>query len=317
MRISLAILAMTLTVSAKDAATLRKLLGPFMTPLQAAVQAESKQAELGRMLFYEARLSGSGRISCNSCHDLATFGTNGNGGKESSRDVPSVYNKDLLQLFDWDGGHQTLSDKTADALQNSYELDAGPPETLEARLKAIPGYSPLFAAAFKDGKVSEANIVSALVEFQKGLRTPAPIDRFLLGDDTALSEDQLRGGFLFDANNCTACHTGTNFGGQMLQKLGSIRPWPNQKDLGYFGVSGDPAHKMVFRVAPLRNVAKTAPYFHDGSSRRLWQAIKRMGEYEAGRQMSVEDVLSIQAFLQSLTGSLPQAYIKEPSLPTE
>jgi cytochrome c peroxidase len=135
-------------------------------------------------------------------------------------------------------------------------------------------------------------------------------------DEAALLEraGQIVGPEKYD-NNCSTCHTGTMFGGQMLQKVGVTRPWPNQKDLGHFQVSKDPSHKMVFRVSTLRNVAKTAPYFHDASSRRLWDAIRKMGQHEIGRQFSVEDILSMQEFLKSLTGKPDEAYIKPPVLP--
>ncbi|MFT5129632.1 MAG: cytochrome c peroxidase [Rhodothermales bacterium] len=309
-------------IAQDDAARLRQLLGPYTKPLEAPATTDlsTEQVKLGRMLFFDRRISADARVSCNDCHELASYGTNGAHAltlRERGvllRDVPTVYNKSSLRLFDWDGRHKTLTAKTEAALHSKHELNAGTAVELEARLRNIQGYVPLFATAFagQPQPITAENVVTALVDFQQGLATPAPIDRFLSGDDDALSADQLKGGFLFDKYSCGACHTGTQFGGQMLQKLGAVRPWPNQKDLGYFGVSKNPDHKMIFRAAPLRNVLETPPYFHDGSSRRLWHAIRRMAEFELGTTISVEDVLSIQAFLGALTGPLPDAYITPP-----
>jgi cytochrome c peroxidase len=314
---------MLATASAEETpAGLRRLLGDFVKPIPSGPKALTPAAELGRMLFFDKRLSPAG-VSCNDCHSLKDHGANGEHAmtlrKEGKlfRDVPSVYNLGHLTMFGWDGSTKTLSERVAKSLLSEHESAAQGKEQVSQALVGIKGYQPLFAAAFpkSDQPVNCDNAVAALSAFLEGLRTPAPFDRFLEGDDKALTADQVTGGYLFDKNNCAACHTGSLLGGQMLQKLGTIRPWPNQEDQGYYHVTKSAAHKMVFRVAPLRNLAKTAPYFHDGSSRRVWQAVKRMGEYEAGRHMNVEEVLAIQTFLESLTGEIPEAYAKTPVLP--
>jgi cytochrome c peroxidase len=308
-----------------DPAAVRKMLGPYIKPLKqraAVSDLENKQIELGRMLFYDQRLAASER-SCNDCHNLAKHGTNGEvtvklrEAEKLFRDPPTLYNKAGLELFGWAGAHKTLKAKTAASLLSTHETGAESEAKIIERIKAVSGYAPLFSAAFPDASeaITFDNVVTGLVRFQEGLITPAPIDRFVSGDDEALTAKQLRGAVLFDKHNCSACHTGSAFGGQMLQKLGAIAAWPNQADQGHFGVSKNPQHKMVFRVAPLRNVAKTAPYFHDGTSRRLWDGIRKMAWFEAGQRLDVDTVLGIQDFLVALTGEIPEEYIRKPKLP--
>ena len=154
-----------------------------------------------------------------------------------------------------------------------------------------------------------------LVAFQKGLVTPAPIDQFLLAKQNVLTQKQLQGALVFDQLNCSSCHTGPNFGGQMIQQLGVMMPWPNQKDTGCFSVTQNPQHKMFFRVSPLRNIVKTAPYFHDASSKKLWKAIRKMGYHELGQEIVLEDIIRMQNFFKSLTGTIPEKYIERPSIP--
>jgi cytochrome c peroxidase len=310
---------------APDPAAVRKMLGPYIKALKPNVitsEVEKKQAGLGRMLFYDRRLAATNR-SCNDCHDLTKHGTNGEmvtklrEAEELFRDPPTLYNKAGLELFGWDGGFKTLKAKTTASLLSAHETGGQSEAKVVERIKAVKGYQAHFAEAFPDSSdaVTFDNAVAALVGFQKGLVAPAPIDRFVAGDDSALTDKQLRGAVLFDKHNCSACHTGSLFGGQMLQKLGAIAAWPNQADQGHYQVSKNPQHKMVFRVAPLRNVAKTAPYFHDSTSRRLWDGIRKMAWYEAGQRLDVDTVLGIQDFLVALTGEIPEDYIQEPKLP--
>lgn len=303
--------------------SVRKLLSPYMKILKVdkeKLKANKDKIDLGRILYYDKRLSVKKDISCNSCHDLKKYGTNGDHytklrkGKEFFRDVPSIYNKVDANIFNWDGGIKTLEAQTAASITNKHEMNFPDKKLLIERLKKVSSYLPIFQKAFPEDKdaINFDNLVKSITAFEEGLITLAPIDKFLNGDDKALTENQLKGALIFDQKNCFACHTGASFGGQMIMKLGVTQEWPNQKDLGYFHVSKDPKHKMTFRVSPLRNVEKTAPYFHDASSRRLWDAIRKMGWFEAGQNISVEDILRIQDFFKSLTGEIPQEYIAEP-----
>lgn len=306
--------------------TVRKSIIPYLTVVEkdeTHLKVAKEKIDLGRVLFFDKRLSGESNISCNSCHDLKNYGTNGEHYKKQRedgaafRDVPSIYNLANFNLFNWDGGLKTIEEQTAAALKNEYEMNMSDAEELLARLKKVDAYQELFKKAFPDATepVSVENAVKALAEFQKGLVTVAPIDLFLKGDNAALTEKQLKGAQLFDEKSCFACHTGGSFGGQMIIKLGIAEPWPNQKDQGHYDITKDPKHKMTFRVSPLRNVEKTAPYFHDASEKRMWSAIRKMSHFELGQYMSVEEILSIQEFFKSLTGKLPEEYIKEPKVP--
>ena len=302
----------------------KALLGPFVKPVkvdQKWLKDAEKKIKLGRVLFYDNRLNDQ-NVSCNSCHDLTKYGTNGEyylkqfkAGK-IIRDVPALFNKSNLMMYDWVGGTKSLEDKIESSLFAKTEL-AVDKDKLILKLKQSEEYSKLFKEAFPNDKeaLSLKNVKTALAEFIRGLIAPSPLDEFLSGKDDALTKDQLKGGKLFDEKMCSACHTGRNFGGQMRQKLGMIEKWPNQKDLGYYHVKKDPRLKMTFRVSPLRNVAKTGPYFHDRTSKDLTGAIIKMARYELGKFMSFRDAVYITEFLESLTGKIPQDYIKKPTLP--
>jgi cytochrome c peroxidase len=304
-----------------DAAAVRKMWSPFFKPIP-KVAPPSKVApelvDLGRHLFYERALSPDRTRSCNDCHDLSKFGTNGaaavaaKAAGKLKRDVPSIYNLAGLKLLRWDGAHTVLRTQTAAALTSPMESAMPSQDSVVERLKILPDYRHRFQAAFgKDSsEITFERIVHALTTFQEGLVTRAPFDDFLLGDDKSISTEQMRGAVLFDEKNCMACHTGTTVGGQMIQKAGILVPWPNQSDLGLFEVSGNPAHKMGFRVPPLRNVAETAPYFHDHSARSLRRAIWDIAVREQGMHLDLAEITAIESFLKSLTGKLPATYIK-------
>ncbi len=324
-----ALLAATLGVqgssadtSTPKAETVRRIYIEFFKPIpksDVAPKPDTPIVKLGRALFFDRALSPDRTRSCNDCHDLSRYGTNGDFAIKARdegklrRDVPSVYNLGTLKLMGWAGVGTDLRGYTATALTSASESAMPDRDSVVKRLKSIPRYRPLFASAFNDDAITFNRVVDALTAFQRGLVTRAPFDDFLLGNDKALSAAQLRGAVLFDRRNCSACHTGTAIGGQMLQKAGIVRPWPNQKDLGHFEVSKNPAHKMAFRVPPLRNVAKTAPYFHDHSSRSLRRAIRDITLREQGMYLDFDELRLIELFLDSLTGRLPTDYIKPPA----
>lgn len=296
---------------------------PYFVPVEPddSVSIRNKEKiKLGRHLYYDQRLSSSGTISCNSCHDLKKYGTNGAFYLESKsrgqmyRDVPTLYNTSTLPMFNADGGYTTIKEKIEHALMSPHEMGGEDVNTMVKKLERIKGYQDLFELAFPNQQesISFENIVDALNTFIDGLKTPAPIDEFLKGDDKALSKAQIEGGHVFNSKSCYSCHTGSNFGGQMIQKLGITEEWPNQNDLGYYHLKKLSAYKMFFRVAPLRNVQKTAPYFHDGSSNILWKAVQLMGRYERGLHISASDAMKIEEFLKSLSGEIPLEYIKKP-----
>jgi cytochrome c peroxidase len=310
------------TSSASKAGVVRKMWSQYFVPVKNSDLQKAQDSEissLGRILFYERKLSPSGNRSCNDCHDLEKYGTNGPVALELRkegklrRDVPSLYNLDGLLIMGWDGATKDLNSKTAHSLANPEECGFEKEEDVVKSLQSLPGYVKSFQKAFPHEKsITFDNTVKALVEFQEGLVTSSPFDEFLLGNDNALTEKQLAGALLFEQKNCSACHTGTAVGGQMIQIAGIIQPWPNQKDLGHFEVSGNAAHKMGFRVPPLRNVTETAPYFHDHSARSLLRAIRDISLREQGLYLTFDEILSIEAFLKSFKGEIPTEYIQPP-----
>jgi cytochrome c peroxidase len=187
-------------------------------------------------------------------------------------------------------------------------------KSVVAVLETIPEYTPLFQAAFpgEEKPVTYDNMAKAIGAFERGLVTPSPFDRLLAGDQTALTDAQKAGLTTFVQSGCTTCHTGPLLGGGMYQKLGLVTPWPNPSDAGRFDVTKNEADKQLFKVPSLRNIEETGPYFHDGSVATLDEAIRLMGHHQLGRELSPEQVGSIQTFLGSLTGELPTAYIAEP-----
>lgn len=307
----------------KDAEDLRVILKVFFNSVETDnlfLSENKKKIDLGRYLFYDERLSDNSKVSCYSCHNLNRFGTNGDyylekkEKGESFRDVPTLYNVNTLPIYNADGGINALNDKLSHAFSNPFEMDVKDNNLMIEKLKSIKSYRALFDEIYTDDEdsVSYENIIDALQIFITGLTTPAPIDEFIKGENNALSKEQIEGGHIFNDKSCYSCHTGSNVGGQMIQKLGIEFEWSNQDDLGYYRIERNPDYKMFFRVAPLRNVEKTAPYFHDGSSDKLWKAVELMGKYERGLEINIADALKISTFLKSLTGGIPLVYIKKP-----
>ncbi|MEP5339456.1 MAG: cytochrome c peroxidase [Algibacter sp.] len=309
----------------KDAENLREVLKIFFNPVEKDNQFlidHKKKIGLGRYLFYDERLSDNSTVSCHSCHNLNAFGTNGNyyleqkKKGESFRDVPTLYNVSTLPIYNADGGIDSIKEKLKHAFSNPFEMNIKDANLMVEKLKEIDDYQTLFDEVYTtDGNaISFKNIIDALQTFINGLTTPAPIDTFIKGKNDALSKEQIEGGHLFNDKSCYSCHTGSNVGGQMIQKLGIEVAWPNQNDLGYYHLNRRSDYKMFFRVAPLRNVEKTAPYFHDGSSEKLWKAVELMGKHERGLEISTADALKIGEFLKALTGEIPIDYIKQPNI---
>ncbi|MEC3907890.1 cytochrome c peroxidase [Tamlana sp. 2201CG12-4] len=304
----------------EDTHKLREILKPYFVPIEKDdefLSIEKEKIDLGRRLFYDKTLSAQANISCNSCHDLKKYGTNGQYYQELKkktfyRDVPSIYNVATLPMYNADGGMTTLKEKLGHSVLSPYEMGMPGKSEMVDRLKKKIDYQILFEKAFpnESDPISFNNMINALYFFIQGLVTPAPVDKFIKGDDNAFTKEQIEGGLVFNSKSCYTCHTGSNIGGQMLQKLGITEEWHNQKDLGYYDVAKQSVYKMFFRVAPLRNVEYTAPYFHDASSGKLNTAIKTMGRYELGTTLSEQETLKIEQFLIALSGDIPYDYIK-------
>lgn len=300
----------------------------FFKPLPARFESESnpitpEKVALGRMLFYETRLSKNHDLSCNSCHGLETYGvdnaqfSSGHKKQLGGRNSPTVYNAGAHIAQFWDGRAADLEEQAKGPILNAVEM-AMPDEAFVLRtLTSIPGYVDAFAKAFPGEKqpVNYDNMARAIGAFERQLVTPSRFDAFLQGDATALTDEEKRGLVTFKEMGCTTCHNGVAVGGSSFQKLGLIHPYPDTRDEGRFAATKDPAHKMFFRVPTLRNVEKTAPYFHDGSIPDLETVVRKMAWHQLGKEASDAEVASIVAFLKSLTGEIPTDYIARPELP--
>lgn len=279
-------------------------------------QQEAK-IELGKMLWFDPRLSLSGKVSCNTCHDLSTNGADtkplsiGYAGRKGTVNSPTVFNAEKQIAQFWDGRAKTLAEQATGPITNPLEM-AMTPELAEGVIRSIPGYRPYFEKAFgsKNPTFSEA-----LAAFETTLTTPnAPFERYLKGDKNALTQQQIDGLKLFRRSGCIRCHSGNLLGGTSFQKVGSVRPYvTDNSSKGRMDVSGKPWDEMMFKVPTLLNVERTAPYFHDGAVKTLPDAVKKMADIQLDMNLSEKQVEEIVAFLESLNGELPK--IEKPTLP--
>jgi len=295
--------------------------------LPAAMESESnpiteEKVTLGRMLFYETRLSKNHDLSCNSCHKLDQYGVDGeptspgHKGQRGGRNSPTVYNAALHIAQFWDGREPTVEAQAKGPVLNPIEMGMPSADYVVDTLKSMPEYVGLFQDAFPgDNPVTYDNFAAAVGAFERKLVTPSPFDAYVAGDADALNESQRAGLDLFVQTGCTACHNGVGVGGGMYQKLGLVSPWPGLEDLGRGELEGKEAEQGFFKVPSLRNITKTGPYFHDGKTAELTDAVRMMGKHQLGRELSAEQVTSIVTFLDALTGEIDPAYVARPELP--
>ncbi len=272
-----------------------------------------EKIELGRMLFFDARLSRSKLTSCNTCHDLTQAGvdhlTRSIGEGIGQRNTPSVFNTAFL-------GTISLEETTKEFLRSHEEMDLTGVEAVERVSDA--GYLPYFTAAFptESDPLTFNNIANAIAAFSRTLITPnAPFDRYIAGDMSALSDRQKIGLTLFQDNGCAGCHSGPLLGGTLYTKFSHLQEKGMSHDFGAYQVSGEPDDQFVFRVSPLRNVALTAPYFHNGSILELDEAVRIMGKAQLGFTISEQDISDMVDFLNALTGEFP--VVEAPKLPSK
>lgn len=312
----------------KQAVEIEASLLAMFKPLPEVIEAKEfpltpERVELGRMLYYETRLSKNHDLSCNSCHDLNGFGvdgkkfSDGHKGQLGGRNSPTVYNAAGRHVQFWDGRAAHVEEQATGPIMNPVEMAMPDEARVVATLESIPDYVERFKKAFPeaDKPITLENVGVAIGAFERGLVTPAPWDRFLAGDATALTDEEKAGFNQFVAAGCLTCHNGAYVGGTMYQKLGLIKPWPNQEDQGRFDVTGNEADRMMFSVPTLRNIEKTAPYFHDATAETLEDAVRMMAEYQVGKKLEDAEVNSIVTWLKTLTGTIPDAYIVKPELP--
>lgn len=289
-----------------------------LKPLPEPPSVDSNLVALGRRLFHDKQLSSDKTVACSSCHDLAAGGDDGRKhsvgvrGRQGPINAPTVFNAGLNFVQFWDGRAKTLEEQVDGPVSNPSEMDASWDEIL-SKVRRDQQYVDAFARRFGDG-VTANNVRAAIAAFERTLLTRgAPFDRWLLGDDAALTAVQKSGYELFKAVGCVACHQGRNVGGNMFQRFGVLGDYFVDRgdvtvtDYGRFNVTKNEPDRFVFRVPSLRNVAKTAPYFHDGSAETLPRAVQVMAKYQLGQTMNDDEVSQVVAFLEALSGPVPES----------
>lgn len=294
-------------------------------PIPASIPSEANPAtpakiDLGWRLYYETQLSADGSQSCNSCHLLDAYGaepevvSTGVTGDQGARNAPTVYNAAGHIAQFWDGRAADVEEQAKGPILNPIEMGMSSADQVMERLAALPGYGEAFAAAFPDDPqpFTYDNVGKAIGAFERQLLTPARWDRYLEGDAAALTNEEKRGLKEFLDTGCQGCHNGPFMGGRMFQRVGLVQPWPNVTDVGRMAVTSQPADSLVFKVPSLRNVARTGPYFNDGSVPTLDAGVQLMARHQLGRELTDAQIASIIMFLGALTGDVPVKYTAPP-----
>ncbi|MEW6120264.1 MAG: cytochrome-c peroxidase [Pseudomonadota bacterium] len=289
-------------------------------PVPAVKVKNAAMVELGKKLYFDPRLSMSGFISCNSCHNLSMGGTDnlktsiGHNWQQGPINAPTVLNSSMNLAQFWDGRAKDLKAQAGGPIVNPGEM-AFTHELAVDVLDSIPAYKAEFQKVFKKQEINIGMVTDAIAAFEETLNTPdSRFDRWLKGDKKALSKMELRGYKLFKDSGCTACHYGPAVGGTSFQKMGLVEEYDTKnKAQGVAGLTGKDADRMKFKVPTLRNVELTYPYFHDGEAETLEKAVDIMGRLQVGRVYSQEEIDDMVAFLKTLTGRQPE--LKLPILP--
>ena len=279
-------------------------------PIPLVMNVEPNKVRLGKKLFFDPILSKDGTISCASCHNLQaggddnlqfSFGIYGQRGEINS---PTVFNSVFNFRQFWDGRAKDLQEQAIGPIENPLEM-GNTFKNLIVKLKSSP-YNEEFLRLYPEG-ITKESITNAIAEFEKSLITPnAPFDKYLRGDRSAISKEAKEGYDLFKSKGCISCHHGINVGGNMYNKFGIVSN-VKSKSLGRYNVTKRERDKYYFKVPSLRNVERTAPYFHDGRHAKLEEAIKDMAYFQLGRPISDDEIAKIVAFLNALSGELPQS----------
>ncbi|RAX57242.1 cytochrome B6 [Helicobacter monodelphidis] len=284
----------------------------MIIPIPDSIHYEKEKALLGKKLYLDARLSKDGKVACATCHNLATYGVDNkaislgvNGIVDDPFNTPTSFNAVFNLSQFWDGRANSLKEQAKGPITNPKEMAFSEEEAI-AVVQSDEAYMEEFEKLYK-GEVSLETIADAIAEFEKTLLTPnSPFDRYLKGDQNAISESAKRGYESFKANGCISCHHGIGIGGNMYQKVGIFTPY-NTPQLGRYDVTKKEEDKYFFKVPSLRNIDKTAPYFHDGSVINLETTIQLMALYQLGTILETDEINDLVAFLQSLTGEYKDA----------
>ena len=309
------LLIVTTTVFADESDRLINRANRYFGPLPDAMPgSESDTPEriaLGKKLFFEKRLSINDTQSCATCHRLENgfAGVDnlptspGARGEQGVRNSPTVLNSGWQDSQFWDGRAEDLVEQARGPIINPIEMGMPDEQTVEKKIRGIVEYRKEFAHAFPGDEpaISYQNIAEAIAAFERTLITPGRFDDFMRGDADALTEDEKRGLQIFLKVDCKSCHDGILIGGETYEPLGKEHPYENQDDQGMYMLTGDENDRMFFKVAPLRNVALTAPYFHDGKIKTLEEAVRKMGKLQLDEDLTDQQVSDITGFLKTLT----------------
>jgi cytochrome c peroxidase len=302
-----------LTLPAAADEELRKQANSFFGPLPAKMPGSEAdtpaRVELGRKLYFEKKLSLDNTVACNSCHALDNFGggvdnqptSEGVGKKHGDRNSPTTLNAGFFLAQFWDGRAASLKEQAKGPVLNPIEMAMPSEAEVVKRLKADPTYQKMFAQAFPgtEEKITYDNMAEAIAAFERTLITHDRFDDFQRGDNAALNEQELQGLKLVATIGCTACHVGPALGGTSYQKLGLIHPYTTT-DIGRAKITQDDSDKSKFKVPTLRNVALTAPYFHDGSLKSLKDTVVKMAYHQLDKKLTDQEADAIVAFLYAL-----------------
>ncbi len=302
----------------------------FFEPLEASVAENPdnpvtpEKFRLGKMLYFEKALSKDHTISCNSCHDIARHGVDnlptspGNDGQHGDRNSPTVLNAAFHIAQFWDGRAKDVEEQAGGPILNPIEMAMPSEEAVLERLAAMDPYPRLFKEAFPDADtpLTYTNLRKAIAAFERTLVTPARFDEYLKGQTDALTAEEKEGLKTFIEVGCITCHKGKLLGGDMFQKFGVVKEYwtltgSEHIDSGRYKVTGNEADLFVFKVPSLRNIEKTAPYFHDGSVASLEDAVRIMAQAQLGKELTDEQTQAIVAFLGTLTGEIKPGWLME------
>ena len=306
------------TTALADAA-LRAQASTFFKPLPATMPGAENDSpaliSLGEKLYFETALSINGEQSCNSCHQINNQGAGVDNnptspgalkGRFGDRNSPTVLNAGFHLAQFWDGRAADLKEQAKGPILNPVEM-AVPDEATAVKRLRDAGYESAFSETFPGQKnaLNYDNVAAAIAAFERTLITRDRFDEFLKGDDSALTGPEKQGLKTFISTGCIACHSGALLGGSMYQKMGSVHPYANSEDKGREAVTGNASDRYVFKVPSLRDISRTAPYFHDGAVATLDEAVKQMAWLQLGRELSDADTASIVAFLKALENTRP------------
>lgn len=282
-------------------------------PIPLKMKFNKDKVELGKKLFFEPRLSKSGFISCNSCHNLSTGGADnlpssiGHKWQLGPINSPTVLNAKYNLAQFWDGRAKDLKEQAGGPIANPGEMASSHTAAISV-LESIPEYVKMFSTVYGSKKISRDTVTDAIAAFEKTLTTPnSKFDLWLRGDDNILTANEKHGYKLFKEKGCSSCHNGIGVGGGSYQKFGVVKPYrKDMANLGRYSLTKKESDKYVFKVPLLRNIELTAPYFHDGSIWNLNEAVDVMAELQLGVKLSKKENKDIVAFLKTLTGEQPK-----------